>query len=97
VPRNRTSIAVPISTAAKHDLPPEQQALTRIYLTERQIQMLFWVYRGKSGTDIGGIFGISPRTVEHHLAKACEALEVRSRFQAAMKADGFGLFSLVSP
>jgi len=39
--------------------------------------------QGKSANDIGGILGISGRTVEDHLVKACNHFDVRSRHQAA--------------
>lgn len=62
-------------------------------ITERQLECLYWVQHGKSATDIGGILGISPRTVEGHLLKVCEHLQVRTRFQAVLKARELQLIS----
>lgn len=60
-------------------------------LTARQIDCLLWVEQGKSAWDIGAILGISPRTVEGHLAGACERLGVRTRVQAVVRARRSGL------
>jgi DNA-binding CsgD family transcriptional regulator len=60
-------------------------------LSARQIECLVWAQEGKSARDIGGIIGISGRTVEKHLAKACAALEVRTRLQAILRARDLGL------
>jgi len=70
---------------------PAEKELDSIYsppqpappLTRRQLQCLYWVMQGKSANDIGGILGISGRTVEDHLVKACSHFDVRSRHQAA--------------
>jgi DNA-binding CsgD family transcriptional regulator len=60
-------------------------------LTKRQIECLYWAQEGKSAFDIGLILGISPRTVEGHLAKVCRTLGVRTRIQAIVKARELGL------
>ena len=60
-------------------------------ITRRQLECLAWAQEGKSATDIGAILGISPRTVENHLAKACEQLGVRTRIQAVVKARDLGI------
>ncbi len=60
-------------------------------VTDRQLECLAWAGEGKTATEIGIILGISGRTVEGHLAKACEALGVRKRIQAAIKARELGV------
>lgn len=62
-------------------------------ITDRQLQCLAWVQEGKSASDIGGILGISSRTVEGHLSKVCAHLNVRTRFQAVLKALDLGLLA----
>lgn len=62
-------------------------------ITVRQLQCLAWVQEGKSASDIGGILGISSRTVEGHLQKVCLHLGVRTRFQAVLKALDLGLLT----
>lgn len=60
-------------------------------LTPRQIECLLWVREGKSSTDIGTILGLSARTIDDHLAAACERLGVRTRTQAVVVAIERGL------
>lgn len=62
-------------------------------ITERQRECLSWVQEGKSASDIGGILGISSRTVEGHLQKVCEQFGVRTRVQAVLKARDLGLIT----
>lgn len=77
--------------------PPEPRAFTARQLTYRQLQCLYWVLEGKSANDIGGILGISGRTVEEHLEKACAYFGVKSRHQAAWRARERGLLDAVNP
>jgi DNA-binding CsgD family transcriptional regulator len=60
-------------------------------LSARQVECLVWAQEGKSARDIGQIIGISGRTVEKHLAKACATLDVRTRLQAVLRARDLGL------
>jgi len=64
---------------------------SRPRVSERQLECLAWAQEGKSATDIGQIIGISGRTVEGHLANVCEALGVRTRIQAVVRARDLGL------
>lgn len=66
-------------------------------LTNRQLECLYWVQEGKSASDIGGILGISGRTVEGHLIKACAHFQVRTRFQAVLRARDLGLLEAFAP
>lgn len=58
-----------------------------VRLTSRQMECLKWVRHGKSSTDIGGITGLSARTVDHYIAEACQRLGVRTRLQAVVEAS----------
>lgn len=60
-------------------------------LTQRQLECLSWVREGKSSADIGGILGLSPRTVDDHIGKACHWFGVRTRGQAVQAALRLGL------
>jgi len=51
-------------------------------LTERQLECLQWISKGKSSTDVGAILAISGRTVDYHVAEICQRLGVRTRMQA---------------
>ena len=92
MPKKRTGILVPnASLQTLAEVPPEERTFLRLDITERQLEILAWVEKGKSSTDIGGILGISHRTVEHHLEKVCHTLGVRTRFQAVLKVRDLGL------
>lgn len=60
-------------------------------LSARQLQCLSWVQAGKSSSDIGTILGLSPRTVDDHIAAACERMGVRTRLQAVICARDLAL------
>lgn len=62
-----------------------------VVLSGRQLECLSWAEAGKRARDTGQILGISQRTVEKHLAQAYEALGVRTRIQAVVKARRLGL------
>lgn len=70
---------------------PEPEPLR---LTMRQMDCLRWVLEGKSSSVIADILGISTKTVDEHLQKACAALGVRTRIQACAQAARLGLISL---
>jgi ATP/maltotriose-dependent transcriptional regulator MalT len=73
------------------DLAPFRQ------ITERQLECLAWVQEGKSATDIGGILGLSGRTVEKHIIKVCGHLGVKTRIQAVVRARELGLITGAAP
>jgi DNA-binding CsgD family transcriptional regulator len=70
--------------------PPAEILRSGSPLTDRQLECLRWISRGKSSTDIGQIMRISKRTVDHHVNVICERLGVRTRVQAVACAVGNG-------
>lgn len=64
---------------------------TELRLTEREVQVLTWVARGKSSADIATILEISERTVNFHLDNAMRKAGVATRVQAAVKCAMLGL------
>ena len=60
-------------------------------LRAREAECLLWVSRGKSSGDIGQIVGLSPRTVDSYIEKACAKLHVRTRIEAVALAVSRGL------
>ena len=56
-------------------------------LSGRQREVLEWVGDGKTTAEISMIMGLKPATVEKHLKKAREALNVATTAQAVMKAS----------
>jgi DNA-binding CsgD family transcriptional regulator len=63
-------------------------------LSPRQLEVLKWVRDGKSSSDIGGILGMSARTVDDYILTACQRLGVKTRFQAVIEAAHYGLLQL---
>jgi LuxR family transcriptional regulator, activator of conjugal transfer of Ti plasmids len=55
-------------------------------LTEREIECIQWVARGKSANDIADILQIKPRTVTFHVENAKRKFGVASLPQAVAKA-----------
>jgi DNA-binding CsgD family transcriptional regulator len=60
-------------------------------LSRRQAECLAWVEQGKSSPEIAIILGLSARTVEAYIERACEKLGVRTRIQAVVRARRDGL------
>ncbi|MDY0048704.1 MAG: helix-turn-helix transcriptional regulator, partial [Thauera propionica] len=51
-------------------------------LTQREMDVLEWVARGKTNRDVAEILGMSPRTVNKHLEHIYEKLGVETRTAA---------------
>lgn len=60
-------------------------------LSPREVEILTWVARGKSNTDIGTILGLSPDTVSTYLQRIFGKLGSRNRIGAAIRALKLGL------
>ena len=54
-------------------------------LTGRELEILHWVYEGKSNMEIGMILGISGLTVKNHVQNILRKLNVQNRTQAVAK------------
>lgn len=55
-------------------------------LTAREVEILKWIYLGKSNSEVGTILKISPLTVKNHVQKILRKLDVVNRAQAVGKA-----------
>lgn len=66
----------------------------RASLTSREHEILVLLARGHTVRQIATRLGISPRTVETHVAKLYRKLEVRTRVQAVSRAVSLGLIDL---
>ena len=66
---------------------------TELKLTDRELEALTWVARGKSSADIAVILGISERTVNFHMDNAMRKAGVSTRVQAAVKCAMLGLIT----
>ena len=66
----------------------------RATLTPREHEVLMLISRGLTMRQMANRLGISPRTVETHMAKLYRKLEVRTRVQAVSRAVSLGLIEL---
>jgi DNA-binding NarL/FixJ family response regulator len=60
-------------------------------LTEREIEALTWVAKGKSSTDIAVLMNVSERTVNFHVNNVIHKVGVATRVQAAIRCALLGL------
>jgi DNA-binding NarL/FixJ family response regulator len=68
-----------------------RQAPTNFSLTDREIEALTWVAKGKSSTDIAVLMKVSERTVNFHVNNVIRKLGVATRVQAAIRCALLGL------
>jgi DNA-binding NarL/FixJ family response regulator len=66
----------------------------RSNLTARELQILELISEGFTVKQVASRLGLSPRTVETHLAKLYRKLGVRNRVQALSRATALGLIEL---
>jgi DNA-binding NarL/FixJ family response regulator len=68
------------------DTPGHFEVLKQVFeLTSRQAEVLYWICKGKTNSDIGQILGTSPRTVNKHSEIIYKKLDVENRTAAAAK------------
>lgn len=65
-----------------------------IRLTEREIEVLKLVLEGKSNKEVGVLLCCSKRTIDFHLARIYQKLDVSNRVQAMRRVAHMGIFSL---
>lgn len=63
------------------------------HMSERELEVLRWISRGKSSDETATILGISPWTVKAHVKHVLTKLEVTCRAQAVAKAFQLGLIT----
>jgi DNA-binding CsgD family transcriptional regulator len=54
-------------------------------LSKRQLEVARWIGHGKTNTEIAGILGISPRTVQKHIEHIFEKMGVKTRVAVATR------------
>lgn len=82
-----------ISLSGEAGTGSDVHAAARELLTEREREVLKWVYLGKSNIEIGLILGISPLTVKNHVQEILRRLNVQNRAQAVGKAFSLHILS----
>lgn len=66
--------------------PAGADALTRLGLTAREAEVLYWIAQGKTSAEIAQILGAAVMTVKKHLQHVFDKLGVDSRTAAALRA-----------
>ena len=66
--------------------PPGPAALTRLGLTPREAEVLFWIAQGKGNPDIATILGAGLRTVHKHVENIFRKLGCETRHAATLVA-----------
>lgn len=64
-------------------------------LTKRELEILEWVFKGKTNEEIGMILGISAHTAKNHLRSVAEKMDVSTR--TGMVYEGLRLGLLQAP
>ena len=73
------------------EAPERSQEERVVRLTKREIQVLSLVLEGKSSREVALALHCSKRTVDFHLARIYEKLQVSNRVQAMRRAALLGL------
>jgi DNA-binding CsgD family transcriptional regulator len=66
--------------------PPGPNALTRLGVTAREAEVLYWIAQGKSNPDIATILGANVRTVHKHVEHIFQKLGLETRNAAMLVA-----------
>lgn len=64
------------------EVPPRTRGGDR--LSDREMDVLLLIARGKTNEQIGAALGISPKTAQHHVARAYRRIGVSGRVNAAL-------------
>ena len=75
---------------------PEVQDNRVVNLTKRELEVLSLVFEGKSSREVAAALFCSKRTIDFHLARIYEKLQVTNRVQAMRRASMLGLVSISS-
>jgi DNA-binding NarL/FixJ family response regulator len=86
------SVATKVLDRVRATTPdPEYATLIRSELSQREIEVLTLLARGKDNSQIGRELVISPKTVKNHISSILAKLHVENRIQAALYAIRAGI------
>jgi DNA-binding CsgD family transcriptional regulator len=77
------SIAEPITVLLEERRAHSPLDLTRLGITSREREVLFWVSKAKTNQEIGIILGTATSTVRNHVEHILKKLKVENRLAAA--------------
>src|SRR6202165_1096093 len=81
-----TIITAPLAGVGRVELWP-----SLVGLSDREVEALTWVARGKTSAEIAQILGLAKRTIDFHIDNARAKLGAATRTEAVIKAAGGGL------
>ncbi len=88
-------IAVPhLHLASARILADRKRQQNRKLLSDREIEVLNWLKKGKSSWDISAIMNISTSTVNFHIYNIMKKLDVVNRTQAVAAATHLGILEI---
>ena len=76
------------------DSQPQVQENRVVNLTKRELEVLSLVFEGKSSREVAAALFCSKRTIDFHLARIYEKLQVSNRVQAMRRATLLGLVNV---
>lgn len=99
MPREQVITTIREVHAGKHKLPPNvlnllQQRARREDLTEREMEIIQLIVKGRSNKEISSALFISEDTVKYHLKTLFTKLEAQDRTEAAISAIRHGIVHL---
>jgi two-component system, NarL family, response regulator DegU len=74
--------------------PANRESATPRPVTDRQLEILVYVARGKTNREIGETLGISERTVRNHMRSILQRLSSSDRTHAVVLAIGNGWIAI---
>jgi transcriptional regulator EpsA len=80
-----------LSRSQHYSTPAVSAEVENIDLSERQLEILHWVKRGKTNHEIALILAISELTVKNHMQKLFKKLNVHNRAQAVARVMSLSL------
>lgn len=85
--------ALPEGLSSLKQIMPESKTAAngQGVLSERQQQILHWLYRGKTNWEIAQILGLTPKNVKYHIEQILAKIGAKNRTQAVAIAMTMGL------
>ena len=77
-------------------LPVTNPGKSSVALTDREVEVLNLVLDGKSSKEVAQTLYLSKRTIDFHLARIYEKLNVSNRVQAIRRAAELGLVAAIA-
>lgn len=90
--KNLMAVMAPHLHAALNNIHFFEQARRKdqVKLSKREIEVLYWISKGKTNQEIGIILGVSCFTIKNHISNIFEKMQVVNRAQATEKAFEIG-------